>query len=555
MSARPPLRRRAPWLARLVRAASLVALTALLPSAARAQLASANPAGSLHGVPGQRIALRFATSLPGTQDATLSVQVFAFDETGKLVPAPVATVYRALPAGQPQRVASVPVTMTRPGLYRADAVLATRSGAPLGRASTTFALEPPHRGATLPAFGVVTHFAQFQAPPAVLLPLVRQAGFTWIRDELYWQVIEKTPGRFSYPPQYDAYLKQAVKLGIAPLVVLDYSNAAAYPKQFGSQPLPLTPDTRALFARYVDDVVKRYGRLVSHWEVWNEPSFDQFGYDGYAALLKATYTAIKARDPASTVLACGGGGIGGGAGADCPIELIKAGGLEYQDGFSVHPYMSPNTPEYGYAARGGPIDTVSIPTTWPFLQSVAARNPKRNGDTLQVWITEYGWPVSPKTPGQDEANQAGKLVRSYLLSRRVNAVHALFWYDMMDDGTDPNNIEHNFGLLHHDMSPKPAFVAARVLAGTVGARPWRDALVDGQEIKAYRYGSGADTVTVGWTVGDAPAVASIRLPPGRYVQRDWQGVESPVTVTTEPFEWQLGPLPRYLLPARAASRS
>ncbi|MGK8892775.1 beta-glucosidase [Burkholderia gladioli] len=529
----------------------LACLLALLwPLVCRAQLRGVDATGGLHGVPGEPIVLRYEASVADAQGATLSVEVFAFDDTGRPAPTPIATVYRAIGAGRTQALASVPVSVTRPGFYRADAELSGRSGARLGRATTSFAMAAPRPGVGLPDFGVVTHFAQAQGAPSVLLPLVRQAGFSWIRDELYWQEIEKTPGRFRFPPAYDAYLRQAVRLGISPLVVLDYGNAGAYPKLFGASAFPQTPEARALFVRYVSGVVKRYGDLVHHWELWNEPSFEQIGYANYLALLKASYAAIKALSPGATVLACGGGGTGGGPGGDCPIELIEAGGLEAQDGFSVHPYMSPNTPEYGYPAKGGPIDTVSIPTTWPYLQSVAARHPRRDGRPLQVWVTEFGWPVNPKVPGQDEASQAGNLVRSYLLSRRANAVRVLFWYDLMDDGTDPNNIEHNFGLLHHDMSPKPAFLAAAVLSATLCQRPWHDAPVDSGEIKVYRYGSGDDAVLAGWTVGTAPGVASIRLRPGRYIQRDWQGVESPVTVTSQPFEWILGPLPRYLLAVR-----
>lgn len=533
------------------RALLLVAPLLGWPAESPAQLRNANDAAALQGVPGERFSLRFAPASLDALGATLTVLVFSFDATGQPNPSPAATYYQDVDPDQQGRAVSVPVTLTRPGFYRVQAELYSRAGTLLGRAATTFTLQPKRRASGLPGFGVATHFAQMQGSPAVLLPMVRQAGFTWIRDELYWQEIEKTPGQFRFPPQYDAYLKQAVQLGIAPLVVLDYGNARAYPALFRAAPFPQTPEARQRFVGYVEQVVKRYGGQVKHWELWNEPSFDQISYATYGALLKAVYPAIKALSPAATVIACGGGGIGGGPGGDCPIELIKAGGLAYQDGFSVHPYMSPNTPERGYAAKGGPIDTVSIPTTWPYLKSLAARYPKKNGAPLQVWITEYGWPVNPKVPGQDEASQAGNLVRSYLMSRRADSVHVLFWYDFMDDGTDPNNIEHNFGLLHHDMSPKPAFVAASVLAATIGSRPWRNALGDG-DVKVYQYGAGNDAVTAGWTVSATPGTASIDLPPGKYVERDWQGVETAVTVTARPYLWQLGPLPRYLLPVRAA---
>ena len=531
----------------------LVALSPLLlPIECLAQLRSVNDAASLVGLPGEQVSLSFEAASVDALGANLTVQVLPFDDIGKAAPTPIATYHRKIDATQQRQPVSIAAMMAKPGFYRAEAKLHSLSGTPLGHTSATFAIVPK-RSSDAPAdFGIVTHFAQGQGSPSVLLPLIKQAGFSWIRDELYWQEIEAAPGQFSFPVHYDAFLQQAARLGISPLIVLDYGNAGAYPRIFGSSQFPQTAEARTLFVRYVSNVVKRYGKIVKHWELWNEPSFDQISYSSYLLLLKASYSAIKKASPDAKVIACGGGGIGGGPGGDCVIQLIKEGGLGDQDGFSVHPYMSPNTPELGYPAKGGPIDVVSIPTTWPYLKSLAVRHPKINGRHLQVWVTEFGWPVNRKVPGQDETSQAANLARSYLLSRRYDSIRVLFWYDLMDDGIDPDNYEHHFGLLHHDLSPKPAFVAASVLATTLGKRSWRDALIDTDDVKVYQYGNG-ETVTAGWTVGPAPRVASINLHPGQYIQRDWQGVETPVTVASQPFEWTLGPLPRYLLPVRQAN--
>ncbi|MGU7811580.1 beta-glucosidase [Burkholderia sp. AW49-1] len=523
-----------------------------LPINCLAQLRNVNDAESLYRLPGERISLIFEAASVDAMGAKLTVQVFPFDESGKAAPTPVATYRRKIDATQQRQPVSIVAMMPKPGFYRAEAESHSLSGTPLGHTSVTIAVMPKRSSEAPADFGIVTHFAQGQGSPSILLPLIRHAGFSWIRDELYWQEIEKVPGQFSFPARYDAFLQQAVRVGISPLIVLDYGNAGAYPRVFGSSLFPQTAEARTLFVRYVSKVVKRYGKIVKHWELWNEPSFDQISYSSYLSLLKASYSAIKKASPDAKVIACGGGGIGGGPGGDCVIQLVKDGGLDDQDGFSVHPYMSPNTPELGYPAKGGPIDVVSIPTTWPYLKSLAVRHPKTNGRQLQVWVTEFGWPVNRKVPGQDETSQAANLARSYLLSRRYDAIRVLFWYDLMDDGMDPDNFEHHFGLLHHDLSPKPAFVAASVLATTLANRPWRDALIDTDDVKVYQYGN-SETVTAGWTVGPAQRVASINLPPGQYIQRDWQGVEKPVTVASQPFEWTLGPLPRYLLAAGHAN--
>ncbi|RFU46019.1 cellulase family glycosylhydrolase [Paraburkholderia sp. DHOC27] len=520
---------------------------------AQAQLRVVNFPGSLVTTASGKKVVRFAVPAGvNVKGATLAVSVTPYNADGRVALRRGPSVTKTVTDTEADGSISIAVTTPGSGLFQLDAMLTSADGDTLAQTTSTVAVVTKRNEVGPSDFGIVTHFGQGGTPPSVLLPLIKQAGFSWIRDEMYWQSIEAKPNTFSFPARFDTYINAATQMGISPLIVLDYGNGVAYPKLFEKSQFPDTPETRALFVRYVDAVVKRYGSKVKHWEIWNEPDFKNISYDNYLALLKDSYAAIKAQSPDSTVISCGGGGAGGGPGGDCIVAIIDKGGLNDQDGFSIHPYMPPNPPETGYKGKGGPIDAVSIPTTWPYLHDFTMKHVKANGQPLQVWVTELGWPVNPKVPGQDEATQAANLVRSYLLSRRYTAVSVLFWYDFVDDGTDINNFEFNFGLLHNDLTPKPAFVATSVLATTVGKRKWDKSLVDTPDIKVYQYGPG-DPVIVGWTPGTENRTASISLPPGRYIQRDWQGVETAVTITDQDFDWQVGPLPRYLIPVKAAN--
>jgi hypothetical protein len=46
-----------------------------------------------------------------------------------------------------------------------------------------------------------------------------------------------------------------------------------------------------------------------------------------------------------------------------------------------------------------------------------------------------------------------------LLLQSKRYVAGVWWYDLFDDGNDPSNREHRFGLMHKDHTPKPAFNA------------------------------------------------------------------------------------------------
>ncbi|ACC75753.1 beta-glucosidase [Paraburkholderia phymatum] len=515
---------------------------------AEATLGVNNPAGSLiaHGAGNMKIEFGVPPQ-EQTGSATLRTSLLSYDADGAVMSDPIASYRQAITLTREGVNTTVSIALPRAGLFLVDATLLSADGKTVATKRINVAAIPSRGRSPFPDFGVVTHFAQGKGSPEVVLPLVKTAGFSWIRDELYWDHIEQKPGLFVFPRDYEDYLNHASKLGISPLIVLAYGNAKAYPALFGGdQSFPRTPEARRFFVRYVDEVVRHYGATVKHWEVWNEPAFAQIGYPDYVALLKTVYVQIKERSPQATVVSCGGGGAGGGPGGDCLVEMKKSGALDYQDAFSVHPYMSPHTPEKGYPTAGAAIGSVSIPTAWPYLGQLAEQNPRTDGKRIQLWVTELGWPSSPESAGLDQTSQAAYLVRSYLLSRRYSTAKVMFWYDFVDDGIDPSNKEDNFGLLRKDLSPKPAYVASAVLAATLGNRKWHTALVD-DDVKVFQYGN-SEPVIVGWTTERAARVVSVQVPAGKYVQRDWQGAESPVTAAASGLKWRLGPLPSYLVP-------
>ncbi|MDR5752647.1 MULTISPECIES: cellulase family glycosylhydrolase [unclassified Caballeronia] len=534
-------------LSRSGRLAGVIAFAALASAAQSAFAADAamrvlNAPGSLimDGPGTKRVDLQVAPQAGA--GSNLIATLYRYDADGKPSDTPVTTYQASASGGK----ASFNVAIPAYGLYLLDAKLQGGSGAELkiNMAAITAG------GAGFTDAGVITHFGQHKGNPAVVLPLVKKAGFNWIRDELYWSEVEKTAGNFSFPADYTNYVTQAAKLNLKPLIILDYSNRKAYPNLLkGPQGFPVNQQERDLFVRYAQKLVGMYGKQVKHWEIWNEPAFPKVSYENYAALLKDVYPAIKKVSPDSTVISCGGGGAGGGPGGDCIVALIKAGVLDYQDGFSIHPYMSPHDPDSGYPAKGAPVNPVNIPNVWPHLARMMNANPRQGHAKLKVWITEIGWPSSPQSAGLSEPSQAANIARTYLLSRRYDeATEGVFWYDFVDDGVDPNNKESNFGMLRADLTPKPAYVAASVVMKTLGARKWARALIDSRDVKVYQYGAD-NPVYVGWQTGSNESAASVQIPPGKYTQRNWQGATSTVTVPSGGFQWQLGALPKYLIPA------
>ncbi|MDR1280610.1 MAG: cellulase family glycosylhydrolase [Opitutaceae bacterium] len=468
----------------------------------------------------------------------------------------------AAAAAADTRDLTLTIDLPRLGLYDLTLTALDAADAPVATLNIPCAAVPPRTETGPSDFGVATHFGHgptrndLESIPATLA-LVKLAGFSRIRDEVSWETIERTPGAFAFGPHHDAWIRQTAAHGLAPLVVLDYGNARAYPDAFkGGKGFPETPEARARFVRYATELHKRYGAHVHHWEVWNEPhAWGKPTTENYTLLLKDVYAAIKKLAPQDTIIGAGGGGAGGGPGGDYATAIIRHGGLDSMDAFSIHPYMTPPcTPDTGYGAAGSPIGRVSIPRISQHLGNFVKnpRNTRTDGRQLGLWITEYGAYTSPVGMVQGNPFQALYLTRAYLLARRYGTINVLVWYDFRDDGANPQNPEHNFGIIRRDYAPKPAYVAAATLTHTLGDRPWKRAIMENATAAIHEYGGGGndddDTVIAGWSIQSLyHETITIRPLPGKYTLRGWQGDEQTIEIGDKGYPWKIRPLPQYLI--------
>lgn len=116
----------------------------------------------------------------------------------------------------------------------------------------------------------------------------------------------------------------------------------------------------------------------------------------------------------------------------------------YMDGGAVHSYAGGGTPRQHLAANLRSCQAVS-------------------GDR-PLYVTEAGYHTSfdrvPQHAGVSELAM-GKYLPRLMLDHFGAGVVRTFQYELLDEGTDEDEIEQNFGLLRHDGSPKPAFIALR----------------------------------------------------------------------------------------------
>lgn len=299
------------------------------------------------------------------------------------------------------------------------------------------------QGLTMPImFGLCIHFTGNKTD----LDMIADAGFKFIRTGLFWDVVEQVEGEYDFTNTgYDDLTDGCLSRGITPIYILGFSN-----KLYESNRSVKTDAGRKAFAAFARAAAQRYAGKGVFWEIWNEPNAERFwspqpSIEDYYLLVKATVSEIKKVDHTAKVI--------GPAVVSFPFDWIegslKYGLLDQIDFFSIHPYLTNST-----------MPETSV---WYFDQLRMLIN-KYNADNKYVPIisSEIGYSSFSGKEGITPDRQAIYLVRMFLINAWKN-IPISMWYDWRDDGMDPENIEHNFGLIDQNNFLKPAYFAMKTL--------------------------------------------------------------------------------------------
>jgi len=323
--------------------------------------------------------------------------------------------------------------------------------------------------------GVALHPWQLQNPRdrERVFAGVEATGARTVRVDFPWVLVESNPGHHAWG-QLDAIVAAADRHGLELLPMVAY--VPPWASQSGD--LWAFPDSEA-FEDFFATALRRYPRIPA-WELWNEPNFERFSKPrpdpaGFVELLRA---ARRARDSVGSRAKLIAGGLAPGGDIDIIPwinQVAVRGGLELIDGLGIHPYSSVS-----------PDD----PRSWMMqLEALHDRLADMGRPDLPLWLTEYGAPSVPVAngygPALTEAQQAERLATAFALATRFDWIENLTWYEYRDSCGDRRDAECNFGLVHGDLSPKPAYNALRgVTAGAVA--PLQPTLLLSTKIRGAR---------------------------------------------------------------------
>ncbi len=348
-------------------------------------------------------------------------------------------------------------------------------------------MEPAGPNETRPKFlfGVISHSERLPLPELHReLEAAAFAGCKVLRAGPEWQNIQPAPDQWKWEVM-DDMVATAAQQGMELEALLAYGTKWAAPLDKQRSPDAFewqraAPDLAA-WRKFVSTFAERYKGRIRLWEPWNEPDLEGFwrgSTDQYIELVRATIEELRKVSPDNIVMSGG-------------FATIRN-----HEGRNLNPDLQERT----MRTLGPRLDLHAVHEHGPFQQLVEVVD--HLYATLRASLPP---PVPPlffnetaiPSVGNTGVEQAQVLVKKATFVRSRGAVGYL-WYDLRNDGTEPGNVEHHFGLLNHDMEPKPAYVAFNTYARLAVPLPYLKQLELGKGRWFFLHGDEKKKLLVFW---------------------------------------------------------
>ena len=272
------------------------------------------------------------------------------------------------------------------------------------------------------------------------------AGIEWLRTDIDWDYVGGDNGNFSWW-RIDNVFASAEAYGVQILPILAGAN-------------PWTrvaaKDDLDNWEAFVSAFATRYQGRISAVEIWNEPDNENWGTipaAEFVPIVQRAYQAIKAVDPTITVVLAGLCNNG----SDYLSSLYSNGVKNYCDAVAYHPYVHPHAPDEEWRT-GNFLTGYTYHSYIRNINSIKSVMSSNGDGSKPLWLTEMGWPTH--SSGVTEAQQATFITNAAAIAF-ANGVEKFFAYELKAPEQDSSDAESHFGILHSDLSFKPAYPAYR----------------------------------------------------------------------------------------------
>lgn len=383
--------------------------------------------------------------------------------------------------------------------------------------------------------GVNIHFTQGSTAVVNSLGSL-QTGV--VRMDMIWSGIERVKrGTYSFA-EYDFLTSNLTSLDVVPYYILDYAN-----NLYNGGLAPSTDESRNAFANYAGNATLHFKGRNIIWEMWNEPDLPFWTpepkVEDYVALAKVVGQRIKSVAPQEVYV-----------GPTIPssdktflVDSLSTGVLEYFDAVSLHPYRG-TYPERAY-------------DEYKYTRSVIRKYKPANKPHIGILSGEWGYTTnigSAEIYGRNvtEEQQAQYVVREFMTNMMYD-VPISIWYDFKDDGEDPTEQEHRFGLFRFDyVTPKPSAQATINFFTLLRKLSYNKRLLFADSAVYVTLFADADepttVVVVAWTTADSSTI-SIPVTNGQFDRINMYGNStSTVTASNNVLQITVSKSPVYFKP-------
>ena len=330
----------------------------------------------------------------------------------------------------------------------------------------------PALGAQRPLFGLNDHLHDHAEGVERALDQHQQLGATVHRADIAWRGVQPRRGVWDWTFADDV-IGRVERRGMATIALIRsvppwaasqaFRSECAFDAFASSCQPPPAPERLGDLQAFARELASRYPSLAAI-EVFNEPNLGAFNWqpvadpEYYTRVLSAVRDAVHGVRPNLPVVSGGLAEPGRPrpAGTIGPREFLErmyqAGARGQLDGIGLHPYPAGTSPE-------DPATSV-----YHRLMSDIRAIRDRHGDDVKLWVTETGYTTTGPfaVSLEQQARWLPRIVRDAATRADVAAV---IIHTLRDRAGDRDHADAGYGLLHPDLTRKPAFEAvAAVMA-------------------------------------------------------------------------------------------
>jgi hypothetical protein len=293
--------------------------------------------------------------------------------------------------------------------------------------------------------------------------LCQLAGVNWVRDRLSWPELQSERGKWADESRYERSMRIQHEAG---LKILQVNHASPLWAKKNQAHFP--DDLRDVYVFY-RGLAKRWNGLADAIEPWNEPDIDLFGgHTGceIATFQKAAYLGLNAGDPNLPV-------------CEAVFAIDRAETLDEFGTNTAYPYFD--------------IYNLHHYIGLPMYSRAYGRHRAVNGGR-PMWTTEFNLTINwadeaTKEPSHEDLRVQGYRVGKVFSGALYEGSEKAFYFILGD------YVERNlqYGLIHKDMTPRPAYVAFAAVGRLLnGAKPIGRIELGDEKLKAYAFSTVVD---------------------------------------------------------------